>query len=214
MAAINAKIKPDVVVITGDIIDNGDDIAALKQGAEIIRRLKCPVIIAKGDHDIARKPDNRGAWESAFGELDGSSDVRGFAFFYIPFESNKETFKRLEHGIKAALGKKQPLFLCEHRMLYPSWLMSALCKRWHRTELLSPDRDTIMGLLGKTATPWIVLCGHSHTNHKATHGNVTEFCTSSLAEYPHELRILKIKEGKVWTTLVRMDELGKQMRRE
>ena len=213
VAVINAKIKPDVVVVTGDIIDTGDDIAALKKGAEIIRRLNCPVIISKGDHDIARKSENMNGWESAFGKLDGFSEVNEFAFFYIPFESDTETFKSLEDGIKAAQGKKQPGFLCMHRMLYSSWLMDVLCKRWHRTELLSPDRDTIIDLLKKPANRWIVLCGHSHTNHEKTHGNITEFCTSSLAEYPHELRILKVKSGDVWTTVVRIDEVPDECER-
>jgi len=201
VAVVNGKIKPDVVVITGDIVDRGDDGEALKKGAEIIRKLNCPVVIAQGDHD---KVGDR--WESVFGNRDGLSEVKGFSFFHIPFESDAGTFKRLEERINGAQGKNRTKFLCMHRMLYASWLMNALSKRFYgRTALLSPDHETIVNVLGKTADRWIVLCGHSHTTHEETHGNITEFCTSSLAEYPHELRILKVKGGKIRTAVVCLD---------
>ena len=203
VAVVNGEIRPDAVVITGDIVDCGNDGEALKKGAEIIRRLNCPVIIAQGDHD---KVGDR--WEAVFGNRDGLSEVKGFSFFHIPFESDAGTFKRLEDGINGAQGHNRTKFLCMHRMLYTSWLMNALSKRFYgRTALLSPDREAIINMLGKTAGRWIVLCGHSHTNHEGTHGNITEFCTSSLAEYPHELRILKVKGGKVWTSVMCVDKV-------
>lgn len=207
VAVINGKIKPDVVVITGDVIDHGDDVEALEKAAAIIRRLNCPVIIAKGDHDVAGTAENRERWNAIWGKLDGASEVKGFDFFYLPFEADRGTFKRLADGITGAPGKPALKFLCLHRMLYSSWLMDAFSKRTYGSMLLSPDRETILDLLGKTAGRWLVLCGHSHTNYEKTRGNITEFCTSSLAEYPHELRILKVKGGDVWTAVVSLDEV-------
>jgi hypothetical protein len=134
--------------------------------------------------------------------------VEGVDFFYIPFESDGGTFKRLADSIGGAQGKNQPKFLCLHRMLYASWLMQAFSKRTYGSMLLSPDRDTILEVLGKSSDRWLVLCGHSHTNYETTRGNITEFCTSSLAEYPHELRILNVKGGDVRTAVVRLDEVG------
>lgn len=208
VAVINGKIKPDVVVITGDIVDSGDDVEALEKGATILRRLNCPVIIAKGDHDPAGTDANTGRWMPALGPLDGVTNVNGVDFFYIPFESDGGTFKRLADSISGAQGKNQPKFLCLHRMLYASWLMQAFSKRTYGSQLLSPDRETILEVLGKSSDRWLVLCGHSHTNYETTRGNITEFCTSSLAEYPHELRILKVKGGDVRTAVVRLDEVG------
>ncbi|MDD3545310.1 MAG: metallophosphoesterase [Kiritimatiellae bacterium] len=203
VAVVNGEIRPDAVIITGDIVDCGNDGEALKKGAEIIRKLNCPVVIAQGDHD---KVGDR--WEAVFGKRDGRTEMKGFSFFHIPFESDAGTFKRLEDGINGAQGHNRTKFLCMHRMLYTSWLMNALSKRFYgRTALLSPDREAIINMLGKTAGRWIVLCGHSHTNHEGTHGNITEFCTSSLAEYPHELRILKVKGGKVWTSVMCVDKV-------
>ncbi len=203
VAVVNGEIRPDAVIITGDIVDCGNDGEALKKGAEIIRKLNCPVVIAQGDHD---KVGDR--WEAVFGKRDGRTEMKGFSFFHIPFESDAGTFKRLEDGINGAQGHNRTKFLCMHRMLYTSWLMNALSKRFYgRTALLSPDREAIINMLGKTAGRWIVLCGHSHTNHEGTHGNITDFCTSSLAEYPHELRILKVKGGKVWTSVMCVDKV-------
>ena len=207
VASINEKIKPDIVVITGDIVDRGDDVEALKKGHEILGKLKCPLLIAKGDHDVASKPENKPVFESVFGKLSGSESAKGHSFIYIPFESNEETFKELEKNISASGNGIN--FLCMHRMLWASWGMNELSKKYCST-LLSPDSDKIVELLGKSASQWVVLCGHSHTNYKDTSGNVTELCTSSLAEYPHELRIVKVKDGKVSTSIVTLDTLEAQ----
>jgi predicted MPP superfamily phosphohydrolase len=205
ITVINEKIKPDIVVITGDILNRGDDTEALKKGHEVLAKLKCPVIIAKGDHDIASKPKNKSAFESVFGELDGVLSVKDFPFFYIPYESDDGTFERLKKAIDDSSPKSEIKFLCMHRMLYASWLMNKLSKKYCPT-LLSPKRKMIIDMLEKSSGKWIVLCGHSHTNHEETVNNITELCTSSLAEYPHEFRIIKVKDGKIYTRIVKLDE--------
>jgi len=207
VASINEKIKPDLVVITGDLVDRGDDVEALKKGHETLGKLKCPLLISKGDHDVASKPENKPSFESVFGKLSGSKSAKGHSFIYIPFESNEETFKELEKNISASGNGIN--FLCMHRMLWASWGMNELSKKYCST-LLSPDSDKIIKLLGNSPGHWVVLCGHSHTNYKDTSGNITELCTSSLAEYPHELRIVKVKDGKVSTNVVALDTLESQ----
>ena len=77
VTVINEKIKPDAVVITEDILNTGDDIDALSKGTGLVRKLKSPVIIAKGDHDVAKNAENKNAFESAFGPLKGMATVKG-----------------------------------------------------------------------------------------------------------------------------------------
>lgn len=202
---INDKIKPDIVVVTGDLTNNGDDTEALKTGLELLSLLKCPVIIAKGDHDVAKKAESKNVFESLFGPLDGFTILKGYSLFYIPHESNPETLKRLEKGISETQNSKAIRFLCMHRMLYASWGMKTLSKKYAST-LLAPDNEMIMDILKKSSGQWIVLCGHSHTNYENTEGNITELCTASLAEYPHELRIVKIKAEKLYTKIINIDE--------
>jgi predicted phosphodiesterase len=203
--AINEKIKPDLVVVTGDIVDKGNDIEGLKKGKEILNKINCPVIIAKGDHDIARKPENKPAFEEIYGKLDGVSTYKTYPFYFIPYESDEGTFERLQEAIKTFSAKNKTSFLCMHRMLYASWLIDTLSKKYC-SEILSPKKEKIITILNNSPGNWIVLCGHSHTNYETTVGNITELCTSSLAEYPHEFRIVKLKDGKIHTRIVKLDE--------
>jgi len=200
---INSKVKPDVVVITGDVINHKDDIAAMKKGRDILDRLNCPYIIARGDHEFPRKPGQEGLFESVFGKLDGIRSVKGFDFIYMPYEQDKKNIERL----KVFAGKKgSPFtFLCLHRMLFTSWGMNGLGKIYCRT-LVAPDSEEILELLEENTGTWVVLCGHSHTNYEGSEGNVTELCTASLAEYPHEMRIIKVKDGELFTEVVEINE--------
>lgn len=206
VTVINEKIKPDAVVITGDIVNNGDDVEALRKGAELIRKLKCPLIIAKGDHDVAKNLENRNAFETEFGPLNGTVTVKGFQFLYIPYEADEKTFEWLKAEISKVPADGKPRFLCMHRMLYASWLMKKLSMKYCPT-LLAPEHEKILDMLDKSSGKWIVLCGHSHTNYERMLKNITELCTASLAEYPHELRIIKLKDGEVYSNVMNLDEL-------
>ena len=203
--AINEKIKPDIVVITGDIVNRGDDVEAMKKGHDILADLKCPLIILKGDHDIAKISGNEHIFETVFGKSDGALSVKGFPFFYIPYDADDNTLERLQRSIESSSSDKKVNFLCMHRMLYASWLMKKLSKKYCQT-LLSPKRKNIIAMLEKSRGKWIVLCGHSHTNYEKSVNNLTELCTSSLAEYPHEFRIVKIKNGKLYTRIMKLDK--------
>lgn len=202
---IGAELKPDVVVITGDIVDRGDDREALVKGAEIIRRLTCPVVVAKGDHDIAQKNVNFRCWEEAFGAVDGQTDVRGFPFFFLPFETTDEAVTRFESALRRDPGSGSIRFLCLHRMLQAPRLMDRLAKWFHGCSVLDPRREMLRKVLVEAGGPWVVLCGHSHTQRRDTWGSVTQFCTGSLAEYPHSFRVIKVRDGRVWTSIVRLN---------
>lgn len=201
---INEKIKPDAVVVTGDIIDTGDDMDALRKCREILSKLKCPLIMAKGDHDIARKAPNKTVFTTEFGALSGVAMVKGRPFAYMPYETDAASFETLEKA--AATPSPDGLrFVCLHRMLWASWGMSKLSKIYCPT-LISPDVDRIMETLRKSSGRWIALCGHSHTNYESADGDVTELCTSSLCEYPHELRVVWVKGGKALSKVVTLDK--------
>ncbi|MFA7174344.1 MAG: metallophosphoesterase [Kiritimatiellia bacterium] len=204
---INSNIKPDVVVITGDIVDYGDDMEALAKGAAMIRRLECPVIIAKGDHDIARKEANQGSWQAAFGQMDGVMDVKGFPFFHIPFEADAQTFVRMEERINRLPVAGHWRFLSLHRMLCAPRLMDRLAKWYSGCSVLDPNRDAILKLLEMADARWVVLCGHSHMDYQKRWGNITQFTTPSLTEYPHAFRIIKIRNDEVRTAVVRLDRM-------
>jgi len=200
--AINTRIQPDVVVITGDIVDRGSDEVAFEKARELIRQIQCPVIVAEGDHDVAGK---RHPFEQYFGERDGVRTVKGHELLFIPFAPSQATLARLE-GRTTGSRSKGLKVLCMHRMLRASPLMKKLSKKYCST-ILSPSRDAVLAMLKDSDGQFLVLCGHSHTNYRKTDGNILHLCTSSLAEYPHELRIVKITDGKIANKVLRIDKI-------
>jgi len=206
VAVINERIKPDVVVLTGDIVTWGDDLEALKEAAAILKKLACPLIIAKGDHDASRKKESTAVFESCFGEFESSREVGGHSFVTLPYERDEVSSRTLEELAAIPPGVAAPRFLCMHRMLRASALMNTLSKVYCST-LLSPQRERIINALENGGTPWVVLSGHSHTNHDVTVNGVRYLCTASLAEYPHELRVVKVKDGETHTRVYTLKEL-------
>lgn len=203
VAYINSKVKPDVVVITGDLINRRDDLEAMKKGRDILSRLNCPFIVARGDHEFPRKPGEEALFGSVFGELDGIQNIKGFDFVYLSYEDDKKNLEKLE---KFTEKTGSPIsFLCLHRMLFTSWCMDGLGKIYCRT-LTAPDSEEILEMLERSPCAWVVLCGHSHTNYESSEGKVMEFCTSSLAEYPHEIRVIKVRDGELFTDVIEIEE--------
>jgi len=201
---IHRQIKPDAVLVSGDVIDSGNDLEALKTASRILRRLRCPVIVARGYHDAAWRAGARRVWEPEFGPADGMIEVDGVDLFHLPFAPGADALARLRQGAGGRGARAAPRVLCLHRMLYPSRLMDRLSKQYCRS-LVDPRRDRIIEIIAGTPGAWLVLTGHSHTNHEYAGGNTIELCTASLAEYPHELRIIKMSGGQVHTRIMMLD---------
>ena len=68
---INSKVKPDVLVVTEDIVNRSDDVAAMRKGRDIIDTLKCSYIVARGDHEFPRKAGEDAFFDLVFGKLRG-----------------------------------------------------------------------------------------------------------------------------------------------
>ena len=190
-----------MVVITGDIVDRGSDEAAFREAQELIRQIQCPVIVVEGDHDVAGEQH---PFTRYFGEREGARTVKGCDFLFIPFAPDRETLARLQGRIADARSGNVRI-LCMHRMLRASLLMRKLSKMCC-SSLLSPAKETILAMLKDSDEPFLVLCGHSHTNYRRRDRNVLHLCTSSLAEYPHELRVVKITHGRIATKVLRLGE--------
>ncbi len=205
VSLIQTSIKPDLVVVTGDVVDRGDDIEALRRGASILRQLSCPILVVQGDHDIPRKEANRACWKEVFGATDGCRVVNDTSFFFLPFEKDAAASARILQSIRDVPDSDGVRFLCLHRMLRAPRLMDWLAQRFHGCSVLDPDHAAIIQALDESEAQWVVLCGHSHTESRRTWGRVSQICTSSLAEYPHAFRVVKINKGQVFSALVRLD---------
>jgi predicted phosphodiesterase len=205
VSQIRDTINPDVVVITGDVVNRGDDIEALRRGVSILSRLQCPVVVAQGDHDIPRQKENSTVWNDLFGAPHGCTVVNDTRFFFLPFAKNEAAFADILQSIRTVSDRNKIHFLCLHRMLWAPRLMEALARRHHGCSVLDPDREKIVEAMDTPGARWVVLCGHSHTDHCRRRENITQLCAPSLAEHPHAFRVIKIKDGQVFYKLVRLD---------
>jgi predicted MPP superfamily phosphohydrolase len=203
---VNTCVRPDAVVVTGDVVNRGDDTAALRQARELLCQVQAPVIIARGDHDLTAKPENQALSAALFEPLDGQVEVRGRTFHYLPLDPSETALIRLREGI-AATPPGSLHVLCLHRMLQAPPLLRWLSRKYTPT-VLSPRSNDILEILRTCGRPVMVLCGHAHTNYRAVRQNVTHLCTASLAEYPHELRIITVRGGRVRTQVVTLRQLA------
>ncbi len=203
---IRGTVNPDVVVVTGDVVNRRDDIEALKRGASILSRLQCPVVVVQGDHDILGRGENSTAWNDLFGAAHGCTLVGNTRFFFLPFAKDEAAFADILQAMRTVSGRDKIHFLCLHRMLWAPRLMDVLAKRLHGCSVLDPDQKKIVEAMDASGVRWVVLCGHSHTDHCRTRGNMMHLCAPSLAEHPHTFRVIKIKDGQVFYKLVRLDK--------
>ena len=156
VSQIRNTIKPDVVVITGDVVNRGDDIEALKRGVSILSRLQCPVVVTQGDHDISRRKENSTVWNDVCGATHGCTLVNNTRFFFLPFAKDEVVFADILQAIRTVSDRDEVHFFCLHRMLWAPRLMDALARRYHGCSVLDPDREKIVEAMDASGARWVV----------------------------------------------------------
>jgi len=186
---VNEKVHPDLVVITGDIVDRANDVKAWKEADRIIREIESPVLVVQGDHDAPAGPE---MFEKHCGPLYRTTTVKGTPFFVLPFNADNATLNRFESDLARTESGSGLKVLCVHRMLKAAWLMRKLSKAFCCPTLLSPRRAQLLKVLRSCQDRVLVLRGYSHTNYVNRDGNILHVCTSALVECPHEMRVLRL----------------------
>ncbi len=199
---INEQIHPDLVVITGDIVDRPGDAGAWEQAGRILHQIRAPLLVVQGDHDAGAGPK---MFEKYCGPLYRSTVVHGIPFFVLPYNADRATLARFARDFSRAPSATGLAVVCIHRMLKAPWLMRTLSKKFYGSVLLSPHQQQLVRLLHAARGRVLVLCGHSHTDYVKQDGNILHVCTSALVEYPHEIRVLCIRGNQVHSRLLRID---------
>jgi len=190
---LNRYIKPDLVFIGGDLINEPDSEERLELLAELkktIDLIEAPTIVIKGNHD-----PNKDVFESVMGKQADHLDINGLRF--VAFDDPEEpgynasrTDSELERMIQLGSEFDGPLVSLQHVPLFP--IKTELCP-YNYT-----NADEIVKIMHETNYV-LALSGHYHEGFELLdHEGIAYITGRALCEKPFGYAIIKISsDGKV-----------------
>ena len=196
---INTDLRPDLVVITGDLIDHGYDLESLKKVKTCLDRLTCPYYPVIGDHE------RKAIYEQVFPRrLDYAFDHRGWHFVALDCNSGRlsaESLKWLDSDLSASRGR--PTIVMLHRPLIVNPLSALLAKKLYYGVLLTVENSPqTLDLLRKYPDVSLVLSGHTHVADEQRSGDIALWTTPALVVAPHCLRLIELSGRRPQSSLV------------
>jgi len=196
---INNEIKPGLVLITGDIVHDKSDTEAYRWAFNELQKLNVPYVVVPGDHDID-KDGTKNKEQSWFKPGPFPVVYQKYKIIGLPpFPSDKDI-----DWLKSELdrSKEYEVIVCHHRMLKIPFIMKVFSKL--SCPVRAPGAKKILRLLSQYDNIRLVLTGHSHTNYVSTHyvsgkKKIKYITTTSLAEYPFEIRLIWISDKDITT---------------
>jgi 3',5'-cyclic AMP phosphodiesterase CpdA len=195
---IRREIRPDVVVITGDLVDRGSDLASLREVKVCLDRLGCRYYPVIGDHE------RREVYEQVFpGRLNYGFDCG--AWHFVAVDCNRGRLEPpalawLREDLTAA--RDRPSVVLLHRPLVCDGLVELVARRVYGTppmpENAAETRDVLRGF-GQVK---LVMAGHIHVSSDATEQSVRYLTTPALVVAPHYIRLVELSPERISTRLV------------
>jgi hypothetical protein len=186
-------LKPDVVVLLGDVVDQGEQPQAealLRQVRGVMDKLSCPYVALPGNHDGSPERFAR-----VFGEPADWLDVKGFRLvpFVDPEEPGYNASRRLEDlgRLKAARqGFGGPLVCLQHVPVFPEGRTPCPYNYTNSAAVLSAM--TQAGVV-------LSVSGHYHPGEgPVEHGGVTLLAAPALCEHPFQYSWVQVEDdGRV-----------------
>jgi 3',5'-cyclic AMP phosphodiesterase CpdA len=195
---INQHVHPDAVVITGDLVDRGTDLASLREVKVCLDRLTCRYYPVIGDHD------RREVYEQVFpGRLNYSFECGPWHFVALDCNRGRlepDALQWLRGDLSAARGRQTVVML--HRPLACDGLVELLGKSIYGTKLTLENAAETRTLLRGFGQVKLVLGGHIHAASDLTIQGIRYLTTPALVVGPHMLRVLELSGERITTTLV------------
>lgn len=197
---INTRLRPEMVVITGDLVDRGNDLESLKEVKTRLDRLTCPYYPVIGDHD------RRKIYEQVFpGKLDYSFEHGGWHFVSLDSSLQKleeKTLKWLNDDLAANRGR--PTVVMIHRPLVSNALSDFLAARLYNVKLTLENAEETKRLLQKYPDVRLVLSGHTHAAYEQKQDGIYYSIAPALVVAPHCVRVIELSKDRIKSQLVPM----------
>jgi 3',5'-cyclic AMP phosphodiesterase CpdA len=216
VVAIN-KLKPDFVVITGDLVNNKDDSSQVSEFKRITSEIdsKIPVWYSPGNHDIGQPPkqEDIDKFISDYGHDRFSFTHKKSLFIGLNsciIKANTPVLEQLQYEwIKKDLSKgkrTKHVILFSH---YPFFINSFDEAETYSN--ISVDTRKKYLALFKEYNIDAVFAGHLHKNFSAKYGEMEMITTSSVGKPggkdPSGLRIIKVYSDRIESKYFGFDEI-------
>jgi 3',5'-cyclic AMP phosphodiesterase CpdA len=202
---LNHQVHPDAVVITGDSIDRGRDLASLRQVKACLDGLGCRYYPIIGDHE------RKEVYEQVFpGRLNYSFDCGAWHFAALDCNSGRlepDALRWLRDDLSAARERNSVVML--HRPLVCDAFTELLGKGLYGTKLTPENAAEARTLLRGFGQVKLVLGGHIHVASDVSLESVRYLTTPALVVSPHSVRLIELSGERITTTLLTVP-LGKR----
>jgi 3',5'-cyclic AMP phosphodiesterase CpdA len=187
---INDQVRPDFVVLTGDLVDRGHDVRSLQRVKGILEGLACPWHVVIGDHD------SREAWTQVFGpgRLNYTFRHGGWRFVAVdssPGRVDAASLARLRRELAA--DTSSPTALLIHRPLALPKAHVLAADALYGTRLLLGNAAEVRRLVAQHPKVRAVFAGHCHVPIQWQSGQVAHFVAPALAAFGHHFAVVEVR---------------------
>lgn len=186
---MNNNVKPEFVVVLGDLIEDEDksnDIKNMKSVINLLNKLKCQVYYVAGNHDLTNLSEDEVKNLFNQKELYYSFD-KGEFHFIVLFAELKGNAVPISDEQKEWLQKdlnktKKKCIIFTHRGLAEQDLKENIWFKDNPEWALIPNRNEIKKILETSNKVIAVFNGHLHWDKKHVENNIPHFTIQSLIE--------------------------------
>jgi 3',5'-cyclic AMP phosphodiesterase CpdA len=193
---INGQVRPDFVVVTGDLVDRGNDLRSLRRVRQILSRLTCSWHAVIGDHD------DRKTWARVFGpgRLNYAFRHRGWRFLALdssPGRLDDPTLAWLRRELAA--DTTTPTALLIHRPLEVPKAHLVAADVAYGVRLLVGNAAEVRRLLGGHGNVRAVFAGHCHVPIQGHVGQAAHFVAPALVSFGHHFAVVEVSGTAIRT---------------
>jgi predicted MPP superfamily phosphohydrolase len=196
------EIAPDIVVVAGDMVNDGSDDKAINFFKEIIAQVKAPVLLAAGNHDLPDPVTDEGIkrYRSLYGDDYQAVECKRRLFIVVnsqlwreaPEEESEQHELFIQEALQKAKKNRQVVIVLSH---VPPFVASA-DEADEYYNLPASKREGILRLFNENgAIIW--LAGHTHATIRRSYGNITilngETTSKNFDDHPFGFRLLTVK---------------------